>query len=305
MKSYVKRVLGLLVSCLSLVILAGTPTEALQKSETVAIVNGTAITRARVHLHLQSQGLPQDQWAQWEDQALEQLIDRTLIQELLDSRKVSAPSATLDRQLALLEQALKGSETPEETLHKLGMTREQLQRELALPLAWKRYVRQVVTEPQITEKKKKHRAELDGTKRQVAQIFLKIPPDAPEEDVNAALGRLQLYRQQVVNGEQTFAQLAQAHSQAPSAAQGGDMGTFAFTGQMPAVIARQAFATPVEGLSQPFRSSFGVHLLQVTREVPGQLSLEDARREILDHFAEELWNQNVARLRKTARIVRP
>ncbi len=295
------------ILCLCLLLCGGTVLTAAAENDkaVLATVNGTPLTRARVQLHLQSQGVPQEEWSQWEETAVEQLIERTLIQELLDSRQVTAPTATLDRQLALVEQLLSKVESPEETLAKLGMTREQLQKELALPLAWQRYARQVVTEPQIREYFEKHRVKLDGTKRQAAQIFLKVPADAAESQAASALARLQEFRQRILREEKSFAELAEAYSEAPSAARGGDMGTFTFSGQMPAEIAREVFATPVGNVSQPFRTRFGVHLIHVVKEVPGEFSLEDVRRQILDRLAQELWEQNVVRLKKTARIVRP
>lgn len=295
------------VLCLGLLLCGGTVIAVAAESEEAVLVtvNGAPITRARVQLHLQTQGVPREEWSRWEETAVEQLIERTLIQELLDSRKVTAPTATLDRQLALVERVLSKVDSPEETLAKLGMTREQLQKELALPLAWQRYARQVVTEPRMREYFEKHRQELDGTKRQAAQIFLKVPSEAAESEAASALARLQEFRQRILWEEKTFAEMAEAYSQAPSAAQGGDMGTFTFHGQMPAEIARVVFATPVGELSQPFRTRFGVHLVHVVREVPGEFSLEDVRREILDRLAQELWDQNVIRLKKSARIVRP
>ncbi len=267
----------------------------------IAVVNGTAITAAQLDLYLLTQGVPENQWAARRQAVLEQMIERRLIQELLDSRKITAPTATLDRQLALVEQVLKQADNPEEILSQLGMTRADLQRELALPLAWQRYVRLVVTEAQIAEYFAKHRRELDGTKRQAAQIFLKVALQ-DEAAATAAVVTLRELKQKINAGELTFAAAARQYSQSPTASKGGDLGTFAFSGQMPTEITKQAFATEVGQISDPFRTTFGVHLLHVIREVPGQYSLEDVRRDVLNQMGQELWEQTLLRLKKSAKI---
>ena len=273
-----------------------------QSSPIVAAVNREKIDKDRLHLYLLMQGIPEANWAEYEKQLLEQLIDRTLIRQFLDSRKVTAPKATLERQLAIIEKVLRNVESPDELLKRLGMTRKDLERELSLPVAWRRYVQQITVEKEIADYFQKHRAELDGTQRQARQIFLKLPTNASTEQVTKALNQLTELKHRIERKELTFAEAARKHSQSPSAKQGGDLGTFAYTGQMPTEIAEQVFKTDVKQIGRPFRSKFGVHLIYVEKEIPGQLSLEDARPEILSHLIETKWHQTVKRLRKSARI---
>jgi len=297
---------GLLLLCASPSLLPAQPASSQQPEQQglVALVGKTRITETQVDLYLKSLSLPEDQWDAHRSRAIDQLIERTLIRQFLNERNVTPPAATLDRQLALVERVLNNDENPEETLKKLGMTREELQAELSLPLAWRRYVRQIVSERQIAEYFKQHRAELDGTKRQAAQIFLKLPQEASDSDIEQAKARLNELKQQIQAGQLTFAEAARQHSESPSADKGGDLGAFTYSGQMPAVIATQAFETPVGEIGEPFVSPFGAHLLQVTDEIPGQFSLEDARPAILDRYSDELWKQAVERLQKTTRVVR-
>ncbi len=273
-----------------------------QSSPVVATVNREKIDTDRLHLYMLSQGIPEQEWSKYEKQFLEQLIDRTLIRQFLDSRKVTAPKATLERQLAIIEKMLKNVDSPEELLKKLGMTRKDLERELSLPLAWRRYVQQVIVEKEIADYFQQHRTELDGTQRQARQVFLKLPKNATEQQVAEAINQLAEIKNRIERKEFTFTEAARKHSQSPSAKQGGDLGTFAFTGQMPVEIAKQVFQTDVKQISKPFRSKFGVHLIYVEKEIPGQLSLEDARPEILSQLIEQKWHQTVKRLRKSARI---
>ena len=271
-------------------------------AQVVATVNGEKIDRDRLHLYLLTQGVAEPNWEQVEKKQLEQLIDRTLVRQFLKSRKMTAPQSKLDRQLGLIEKVLSDVESPEKVLKQMGMTRKDLAKELSLSLAWKRYVQQVITEQEIAEFFENHRSELDGTRRQARQIYLKLSSDATEEQSVAVMNQLSDWKNRIERGEISFEVAAQKHSQAPSSKQGGDLGTFAFTGQMPVEIVKQVFETKVGKMSEPFRTRYGAHLIYVEREIPGLFSLEDARAEILSKLIEIKWQQNVKRLRKSARI---
>ncbi len=73
-----------------------------------------------------------------------------------------------------------------------------------------------------------------------------------------------------LKGGADFAQVARDESDDPgSGAQGGDLG-WVTRGQMVAPFEKMAFAMPQGEISPPFRSQFGVHILEVTeRELPG------------------------------------
>jgi parvulin-like peptidyl-prolyl isomerase len=101
---------------------------------------------------------------------------------------------------------------------------------------------------------------------------------------------------------ESFAEAARQHSTSPSARQGGDLGYFRFQGRMPAAIAAVAFALPVGEISQPFRSSFGAHLVTVTDRKPGDLSLEDVRADVLEAVSRALWDDQVRQERAGAAI---
>ncbi|NIV28077.1 MAG: molecular chaperone SurA, partial [Anaerolineae bacterium] len=77
-----------------------------------------------------------------------------------------------------------------------------------------------------------------------------------------AQAQLKQLRQRIQQGE-AFAPLAQAHSQDKGSASQGGMLPWAGPGDMVPAYEQQMRATPVGGLSQPFRSRFGWHLLEV------------------------------------------
>jgi parvulin-like peptidyl-prolyl isomerase len=148
---------------------------------------------------------------------------------------------------------------------------------------------------------------LDGTQVRARHILLKVAPDASAEQWEQAASRLRAIRIQIQDGHLTFEEAVRQYSQGPSAAKGGDVGFFAHRGTMPASFADAAFDLKPRQLSDSVRTHAGLHVIEVTEERPGQLSLEDVRETVFDRLSEDLWEQQVARERSRARIewVRP
>lgn len=69
-------------------------------------------------------------------------------------------------------------------------------------------------------------------------------------------------KDQISNGAD-FAELAQEHSQCPSGAQGGALGTFG-PGQMVREFDEVVFSAPVGEVQGPVKTQFGYHLVEVT-----------------------------------------
>ncbi|MBI1348869.1 hypothetical protein GC163_21570 [bacterium] len=236
-------------------------------------------------------------------QLIDQLIERELMRGYLEKLKVVADADVVDLRLIQLEELIRrrGSE-PADVFAKLGLSVEQLRKELALGVAWEQYVEQQVTPKQLADYFEEHRSEFDGTRVKARQIFRKAMTDA---EVVAAEKLLSQLRAEIAAGKVTFAQAAVQYSQSPTAKAGGDVGWIVGVGQLPLNVALVALALQPEELSQPVRSPFGVHLVYVSERQPGQLSLEDVRPEILKRQSPMLWSAVVAQLRQSTRIVRP
>ncbi|MCB9476848.1 MAG: peptidylprolyl isomerase [Deltaproteobacteria bacterium] len=87
-------------------------------------------------------------------------------------------------------------------------------------------------------------------------------------------------------GGADFADLARRFSKAPEARLGGDLGFFA-AGEMPEVIAKNAFTLTVGQTSGILRSEYGFHILRVTdRHEAHRLELEKVRGELVDEIRE-------------------
>ncbi|MCJ8320445.1 MAG: peptidylprolyl isomerase SurA [Colwellia sp.] len=109
---------------------------------------------------------------------------------------------------------------------------------------------------------------LDIRGRQVVEIeevkasHILITPTVILSEAKAE-SMLQGYLEQVINGEATFEELAKAHSEGPSAPNGGDLGWAEAKIYDP--IFKDALATmKINDYHKPFRSSFGWHIVELT-----------------------------------------
>lgn len=262
-------------------------------------VNGQPITAADLELFARMLKITSDERPQRREQMLDRLIDQQLLRAFLAQNKVAADPQRLDAHLTLLKTRLKArDEDFDKLLAKSGLTEETLRRELKLPLDWETHVRQVVTDAKLRDVWDNRRHEFDGSEVRAAQIALKSDDPAADEKKLAEL------RSKILDKTISFADAAKKYSQAPSASKGGDLGRFGFRGKQPPPYPQVAFRLKIGEVSEPIRSSFGVLLLTVTERIDGQLSLEDARSEILQQLSVETQRDVLQEERAKAKIER-
>lgn len=260
-------------------------------------VNGQPVTEADLDFFAKTLKIATDELPQRREQMLERLIDRQLLRAVLAQKKVAADPQRLDAHLTQIKTRLKArNEDFEKLLAKSGFTEESLRRELKLPLDWDEYVRREVTDDKLGDVWTQRKAEFDGSEVRASQIALKS--DDPDRDEK----KLAELRSKILDKSISFADAAKKHSQAPSATKGGDLGRFGFRGKQPPPYPVIAFGLKVGEVSEPVRTPFGVLLLTVTERSEGQLSLEDARPEILQRLSIETQRAVLQQERAKAKI---
>jgi peptidyl-prolyl cis-trans isomerase SurA len=133
-------------------------------------------------------------------------------------------------------------------------------------------------------------------------ILLRV---SPQLTAQAAGQRLIEFKRQIQSGAKTFEQLARENSEDGSAAQGGDLGWTA-PGTFVPEFEVAMNALPLNGLSEPLVSRFGVHLIQVMERRQVALDLkqqrEQARNVLREQRFEEAYLDWVRDLRARAYI---
>jgi len=114
-------------------------------------------------------------------------------------------------------------------------------------------------------------------------ILIRIFNDAAPEQVKAAFSKAQEIRKRALQGED-FSKLAREYSDGAGASEGGDIG-WVDRSSLLEEIADAAFKLPQGGISQPVRTSLGVHLIKVVEIQPTRITpLSEVEKEIKDYL---------------------
>ena len=123
-----------------------------------------------------------------------------------------------------------------------------------------------------------------------------------EEEILELLDSL---KTRIGEGEE-FAQLARLNSDdKTSAVNGGSLG-WTNPGEMAAAMEEMANSLPINQVSEPFRSQFGYHIIEVlerrNRDISRSLIRKKAEREVFKRKANELYQNWLGRMRENAYI---
>ncbi len=109
-------------------------------------------------------------------------------------------------------------------------------------------------------------------------------------DAQTASRRLAEYRRQIETGTASFEDIARRFSEDSSAAGGGDLG-WSSPGQMVPEFEQAMNALPLNGLSEPVVSRFGVHLIQVLERRNTALEPRQLREQARNVLREQRFDQ--------------
>lgn len=131
----------------------------------------------------------------------------------------------------------------------------------------------------------------------VRHILVRVSETVSEAD---ARRRLEDLRSRIVAGTADFAELARAHSDDSSAARGGEL-DWVYPGDTVPEFERAYMALGEGGISQPVRTPFGFHLIQVLERRSADLSPERrrlvARQALRERKADEAFQEWLRQLR--------
>ena len=161
-----------------------------------------------------------------------------------------------------------------------------------------------VSEAEVAQYYQDHKQEFARPERAlVRSIALYAKSKTPERA--SAKARLEALREEIDAGAD-FEELAKAHSEAPGADQGGEIG-WVMRGDLQENLEAAAFGLPEGGVSDVLENEDAVILLKVDRkEGPGEASLDEARKEIepllRQNAARDRYDKWMAELRKRSRV---
>jgi peptidyl-prolyl cis-trans isomerase C len=303
--------------------IAGFATSATAQNLGVAArVNGEAITEERlqksldVHVQRQNIGLGNmfdpGEYKQIRRQVLDMLIGQELLWQDADARHLVVPREQVDNALQRMRGQFDSERLFLAKLSESGFDEQGFAEDLKRRLSVRRLIAEdiatglSVNDEEIHDFYEANRIRFTRPAAiRARHILIKVARNADAQTEAAAYSKIAGILAEARSGA-AFSELAQQHSQGPTASKGGDLGFFS-KGQMVKAFANAAFALEPGQISEPVRTRFGYHIIKLEeRRDGGQIPEAQAsgriRAHLLDIKREQALQTRVRRLRETAVI---
>ena len=243
------------------------------KDPVVVTVDGTPITVAQVRDYAKTEqrlinATSTDETRAVYRDAMENLINRQLLIEEANRRHITVPEGeAAERAREFQVQGIGGESVtsggaPDQLLLDQVRGSMQIEKMLDQEFAQKKVGPSEADIERYYEEHKDLFVQDPGEVR-LSHIALKLPQNATDAQKAAGMKKITQLRQQALKSKD-FAAMAKKYSQdEASAAKGGDLGYFR-KGQLPPVVDKLAFSTPVGGYSAILESNLGFSFLKVT-----------------------------------------
>lgn len=233
-------------------------------------------------------------------QALETAIDQRLVRRYVLTATEGATPEQIDEALERLKAniAQQGS-TFEALLAEKGIDEQTLRDQLNWQISWGRYISQSLTDAALEACFVRHRRDLDGTQLRASHILLRI--DQPQ-NLPGVMEEAKRIKQEIADGKITFADAAKKYSEGPSRRVGGDLGMIGRNGPMVPAFNDMAFSLEKGKVGDPVVTPFGVHLIQVTDEKPGDKQWTDVQEKLKQIVAQEMVTEIAKQQREIVKL---
>jgi peptidyl-prolyl cis-trans isomerase C len=288
-----------MVLALALVISPALAGEKQPPEGTVAVVNGSVITRGdfdremgRVKKRLLKMGkLPSDsELTEIKNQVLENLINRELLYQESQKQGISIADETINEQVKQLKERYSNEAEFKSALSDANLSEAAIKSEFKRGMAIQRFIdKEFVQKITVSDKESKDyydsHPEVFKQPEQVraSHILIKVDPGADEAQKAKAHKKLEEIQGKLQRGED-FAALAKEFSEGPSSAKGGDLGYFK-RGQMVKPFEEAAFALEPGKVSNIVETKFGYHLIKLIDKKPGKtIAYQDVKATLERHL---------------------
>ena len=238
-------------------------------------------------------------------QTLQQLINRRLILDYFDRKKLAASQQDIDLALTRLKKRLdQQSISLEDYLSRAGIDRKTLRHSLTWNLGWQKYLDRYLTDKNLQRFFLKHHREFDGTQLRVAHILWKVNSINSSEALQTVTKDAKRIRGDILSGKTTFTKAARSFSASPTATKGGDIGFISRHQPMGEAFSAATFKLQLHEISPPVVTSFGVHLIRCLEIKPGKKTWQDVRSELRPAVTRYLfqWTADQQRAHATVKI---
>lgn len=262
---------------------------------TLALVNSVPITtqdldqerrQLQAEMEMRNRPISDHQADVLNDQLLDNLIDRELLYQQAQQKKLQVRSQWVDRALGELKAQLGSSRSYRNYLADTGLSEAQLKESIHKGLVVRRLLRRdVMRRVKVSEAEMQafYRRHPDyfrrGEQVRARHILIAFSDKQDGKKRDEALSRIRAIQDKLRQGS-NFAALALEYSDCPSKSRGGDLGYFE-RDQMVRAFSDVAFSMQPGQISDIVETRFGFHLIQVLdRRPPSQIAYKNVREKI-------------------------
>lgn len=297
------------------------------ESKVVLTVDGSPITEKDVRELMMSrfgrqlQQMPPEQLAmvqqQMQQMIISDLVSKTLLLNAANKEGIEATDEDIDKKIAEISKNIPDGTSFEEFAKSAGVSIDRIKSQIGDDVKIRQLLDQVtegIKKPESAEVKKYYDEHLDEFKQQesveASHILVSTKDITDEAELAAKKKSVEDIKKQLAEKKgENFAELAAAHSDCPSKAQGGSLGEFA-KGQMVPEFEKAAFSQEVGVIGDPIKTDFGYHIIKVTGKKEGkQLPLEEVQDDLATNLFEQKKGEKietfVTGLRDAAKIETP
>lgn len=229
---------------------------------------------------------------------LDRLIDMKLIDAALEKANIEVASEEVDEELAKFKERLPSAEEYEKFLEARGLTeakmRENITKDRQLRELLKKEYDGEVTEQDAKKMYDENKERFKhGAQVHARHILLNVKKDDDEAKVAETKKRAEAIAKEAKAPGADFEALAKEKSEGPTASRGGDLGYFEKSRMVPE-FAEAAFAMKPGEISDPVKSDFGFHIIQVVdKKEAGTTSFEEAKEQIIAQLERQKFGESM------------
>ncbi|MBT8041834.1 MAG: peptidylprolyl isomerase [Pontiella sp.] len=261
-------------------------------------VNGAEITRGEImtlmNVAMQQLGgrVPPEQIQQIQGQMYERVKNDLITKKLLDAAVAAANIVVGEEQVAETLESIKAripeGETLEAALAAQNTTLEELTSNIRKDMATRELLESKtagIAEATEAEAKEYYDANPNSFERpesvSASHILVKFDPDDTAEIKAEKKADIEKIRTDIIADTVAFEDAAGEHSDCPSSAQGGSLGTFG-KGQMVPEFEVAAFTQDIGEIGDVIETQFGYHIVKVSdRTSEGMVDFDEAKEQIV------------------------
>ena len=267
-------------------------------NEVIATVNGEKILRLELDkiLDKAKRRMSKSNLHLIEEKIINDLVTQAVLKQFIKKENIQTDPSRIESEIEVFKENIKKNpQTKDKSLETLleeqGGSLAELRVALDISFSIDEYMEKTISEEEIETYFTKNKDNFNGKTVTASHILIDTKGVVDEAKLKEAKEKIDKIKKEL-DGGADFKQLAKAYSDCPSAKAGGDLGPIK-KGEMVKEFTEVAYATELNGISDPVKTQFGYHIIKITGKDEG----EDVKfEEIKDKVKIALHNEKTLNL---------